>query len=137
MVNSLATTVEEQSFCFQSLKSARTSALNLVEIASDFDVPVSSINYVDRAVVRLDKRVHGLRHRYEMSIGEKTNRRLAFLTIISAVLLPATLIAGIYGMNFDNMPGLHIPFGYPIALSAMVLVAAGMIWLFWKRGWFE
>jgi magnesium transporter len=136
-VETLAAMVEEQLFCFQRLKSAHSPALNLVEIASDFDLPVSSLHYVDRTIDRLEQRVRGLRNRYEMLIGEKTNRRLAFLTIISAVFLPLTLIAGIYGMNFKKMPGLDLAFGYPLALSFMALVTAGMIWFFWKKGWFE
>lgn len=136
-VEMLAAVVEEQLFCFQRLKSAHSSALNLVEVASDFDLPVSALHYVDRTIDRLEQRVRGLRNRYEMLIGERTNRRLAFLTIISAVFLPLTLIAGIFGMNFENMPGLHLAFGYPLAMGAMVLVAAGMIWFFWKKGWFD
>lgn len=132
-----AASVEEQMFCFQSLESAHTRALDLVEIASDFDVPIGTANFVDRVMDRLERRVRGLRGRYDMMLGEKTNRRLGFLTVISAVFLPITLIAGIYGMNFDNIPELHWPGAYPGILGVMALVAAGMLWLFWRKGWFD
>jgi magnesium transporter len=44
-------------------------------------------------------------------------------------------MAGIYGMNFENMPELHTRWGYPILLAAMVAVAAGMIVYFYRKGW--
>jgi magnesium transporter len=59
------------------------------------------------------------------------------LTIISAVFLPLTLISGIYGMNFDNMPELHIDYFYFIVLAAMGVLAFCMFgFLLWK-GWFK
>lgn len=57
------------------------------------------------------------------------------LTIFSALMLPLTLIAGIYGMNFEHMPELHWLHGYPFALSLMGTVAAVMIIWFYRRGW--
>jgi hypothetical protein len=64
--------------------------------------------------------------RFEMNQQEKTNRRLAVLTVLSAIFMPRTLIAGIYGMNFDNMPELQHVFGYPAVLIFMALVGGGM-----------
>ena len=46
-----------------------------------------------------------------------------------------TLIAGIYGMNFDHMPELHWTYGYPFAMALMIGVAAGLFALFKKSGW--
>ena len=65
------------------------------------------------------------------------NGRLQILTVISAVFLPLTLLAGIYGMNFDNMPELHAAFGYPAVLGAMAVIAAVMLLIFYWRGWFK
>jgi len=72
-----------------------------------------------------------------MNQQEKTNRRLAVLTILSAIFMPLTLIAGIYGMNFDTMPELQHVFGYPAVLIFMALVAGGMYLYFKKRGWLD
>ena len=65
------------------------------------------------------------------------------LTVISTIFIPLTFIAGIYGMNFDtsesplNMPELDWYWGYPFIWILMLLIAAGLIYFFWKRGWFK
>ncbi len=53
----------------------------------------------------------------------------------AAILFAPTLIAGVYGMNFDNMPELHWPLGYPIAILAMVALSVSLYWIFKKRNW--
>jgi magnesium transporter len=52
-----------------------------------------------------------------------------------AILIVATLIAGIYGMNFDDMPELNWGFGYPFALGLMLLATGGLYLVFKRRGW--
>ena len=74
---------------------------------------------------------------YSMNQQDRTNQRLAVLTVISAIFLPMTLLAGIYGMNFEVMPELHFRYAYPAVLVLMVAVAAGMILYFRSRGWFK
>jgi magnesium transporter len=63
------------------------------------------------------------------------NEIMKVLTIFSAIMLPLTFIAGVYGMNFDNMPELHSRYGYFAALIVMGVVAVGMLIFFWRRGW--
>jgi magnesium transporter len=58
------------------------------------------------------------------------------LTAITLILMIPTLIAGVYGMNFDVMPELHWTLGYPFALALMVAAAGGAIWFFRSRDWF-
>lgn len=58
------------------------------------------------------------------------------LTAITVVLMAPTLIAGIYGMNFDHMPELSWPFGYPFALGLMAAVMVGALLWFRSRDWF-
>jgi magnesium transporter len=57
------------------------------------------------------------------------------LTIFSAVMLPLTFIAGVYGMNFDYIPELHKQYGYFAAWGVMLTVAIVMLGLFWRAGW--
>jgi magnesium transporter len=57
------------------------------------------------------------------------------LTIISTIMLPLSLIAGIYGMNFEHMPELKWLYGYPFALGLMAIVAAGIMVFFRKKRW--
>ena len=68
-------------------------------------------------------------------ILEGTNEIMRVLTVFSAILLPLTLIAGIYGMNFDHMPELHWLHGYAFALSLMAITALGLLIWFRRRGW--
>jgi magnesium transporter len=67
--------------------------------------------------------------------ANKTNDVIKFLTIFSAIILPLSLIAGIYGMNFENMPELKTRNGYYLTLGFMVLVAVGLLFYFWRKGW--
>ncbi len=57
------------------------------------------------------------------------------LTIMSTIMLPLSLIAGIYGMNFEKMPELKWHYGYPYALGLMVVVAAGILTWFRAKKW--
>ncbi|MCC6876210.1 MAG: magnesium/cobalt transporter CorA [Sandaracinaceae bacterium] len=67
--------------------------------------------------------------------SHKLNEIMRVLTIFSTVMLPLNFIAGLYGMNFDYMPGLHWDYGYQTAVSVMVTLAIGL-WLFFKsRRW--
>jgi magnesium transporter len=59
-------------------------------------------------------------------------RKISAWVAIAAV---GTLIAGVYGMNFDNMPELHWRYGYFIALSVMLLASVALYRLFKRSGW--
>ena len=58
------------------------------------------------------------------------------LTMMATIFIPLTFIAGVYGMNFDYMPELHSPYGYPLVWLVMLGIAFGMVGLFRRRGWF-
>jgi len=67
--------------------------------------------------------------------AHRTNEVVQVLTIFSAFFLPLTFIVGVYGMNFEHMPELPHPWGYPAVWLVMVAVS-GAIWLwFRRRGW--
>lgn len=85
---------------------------------------------------------------YLSMVSNRMNEIMKVLTIISVIFIPLTFIAGIYGMNFarqddkghiipDNMPELYMHHAYPIALASMLLIAAGLIFIFWRKGWFN
>ncbi len=67
--------------------------------------------------------------------GHKTNEIVKVLTMVSAVFIPLNLIAGVYGMNFHNMPELGWHYGYFFAIMLMIGVAFGMLLMFWRMGW--
>ena len=77
----------------------------------------------------------GTMEAYLSVIANRTNEIMKVLTIFSAIMLPLTLIAGIYGMNFANEPELHWRFGYWYALGLMAITAILMLIWFRRRGW--
>jgi magnesium transporter len=72
---------------------------------------------------------------YLSVVANRTNETMKVLTIFSAIMLPLTLIAGVYGMNFEHMPELKWLHGYPFAISLMVGIAVLMLGWFWRKGW--
>jgi magnesium transporter len=67
--------------------------------------------------------------------ASRTSEIARVLTVISAIILPLTLIAGIYGMNFENIPETKIASGYFIILSVMIVIAVVLLMMFWRLGW--
>jgi magnesium transporter len=67
--------------------------------------------------------------------SQSTNEVMKRMTSWGAILLGATLIAGIYGMNFEHMPELRWYYGYPFALGTMVVLTVTLYTWFKKRGW--
>ena len=65
--------------------------------------------------------------------SHQLNNTMRVLTVITAVFVPLTFIAGVYGMNFDNMPELRMHFGYFYTLGAMLLIATGFGWVAYKK----
>ena len=85
--------------------------------------------------------VSGLHDLYLSSLSNRMNEVMKTLTIISAIFIPLTFIAGVYGMNFDpdtspyNMPELRWLYGYPASLVLMLVVALSMVGWFRYRKW--
>ncbi|MFH1418351.1 MAG: magnesium/cobalt transporter CorA [Planctomycetota bacterium] len=77
----------------------------------------------------------GLMDVYLSSVGNRQNEVMKVLTIMASIFIPLTFMAGVYGMNFDNMPELRTPWAYPFLLAGMVVVAIGMILYFRRKGW--
>ncbi|HET6148393.1 MAG TPA: magnesium/cobalt transporter CorA [Polyangia bacterium] len=67
--------------------------------------------------------------------SNRLNEIMKFLTLFTAVLMPLTVITGVYGMNFEHMPELRERFGYPLVLGAMAVVSGSVLLYFWRRGW--
>lgn len=70
-------------------------------------------------------------------ININQNKVIKIFSVVSVALLPPTLIASIYGMNFEFMPELKWALGYPFALSLMVASVATPFWFFRKKGWLK
>jgi magnesium transporter len=81
----------------------------------------------DRVQAALDLRLALASHRM--------NDTMLWLTVITTIFIPLSFLTGLYGMNFDAMPELHMAFGYPVLLSVMAAVAGGQLFYFYRRGW--
>jgi len=69
-------------------------------------------------------------------LSHQTNKVMKVLAVISTIFIPLTFVAGVYGMNFEFMPELRQPWGYPLVLSCMGFIALSMIVIFKTRRWF-
>jgi magnesium transporter len=67
--------------------------------------------------------------------SNRLNQIMKVLAMISTIILPMSLISGIYGMNFEQMPELKESWGYPMALGLMAFAGFGGLVFFWWRKW--
>ena len=72
---------------------------------------------------------------YLSSVSNRMNEVMKVLTVITTIFIPLSLIAGIYGMNFQFMPELGIPWSYPIVIIVMIIIGVLMIAMFRKKKW--
>ena len=70
-------------------------------------------------------------------ININQNKIIKIFSVVSVALLPPTLIASIYGMNFEFMPELKWALGYPTALGLMAASVAAPFWFFFRKGWLK
>ena len=128
---------EDHAFCvdvLQKVESTSFSAVDQLEHLLELD---RSLGRQQRSMDRLEENVKNLHQQFLLAIQDRTGNRLKVLTVLSAVFLPLTLIAGIYGMNFENMPELGVRYAYYAVLGFMALVGIGMLAFFYNRGWFD
>lgn len=72
---------------------------------------------------------------YLSSVSNKMNEVMKVLTIFASIFIPLTFIAGVYGMNFENMPELSWGWGYPVLLGIMATAGIGMVIYFRRKKW--
>jgi magnesium transporter len=76
-----------------------------------------------------------LREAYQSSVSNRANEIMRVFTAITTIFMPLTFITGIYGMNFDFIPGLHLQMGSYILLGIMLLLGISMFFIFRKKEW--
>lgn len=79
--------------------------------------------------------VSGLVDLYVSSLSNRLTAAMKTLAVIATIFMPLSFVAGFWGMNFENLPGLHSPWGYPAALLLMIAVTATMLLMFRRKGW--
>ncbi|WEK55217.1 MAG: magnesium/cobalt transporter CorA [Candidatus Cohnella colombiensis] len=76
-----------------------------------------------------------LREAYQSSLANRANEIMRVFTALTTIFMPLTFITGVYGMNFDFIPGMHYHYGSVILLGLMGLIGIGMFYLFRKKDW--
>lgn len=74
---------------------------------------------------------------YQSGTNQIMNNIMKTLTVVSTIFMALSLIAGIYGMNFKNMPELYWEYGYFIILGMMVIVSVILIVVFKMKKWLD
>jgi Mg2+ and Co2+ transporter CorA len=138
-LHQIVSVTEEQTESLNSLAEAEsdTDALDFTNLRGTLGLVRATAGSNERMTLRMEKRIADLRQTYESNQQEGINGRLALLTALSAVFLPLTLMVGIYGMNFENMPELENDYSYYLLLGCMGFVATVMLCVFWRTGWFR
>lgn len=77
-----------------------------------------------------------IRENYESYTSFRMNNIMQVLTLVSVIFSPLTFIAGIYGMNFDNMPELKWHYGYYLCLALMLMITVLLVLYFKRKKWF-
>lgn len=93
-------------------------------------------------ILRIDGQNETLRDRadttlsvYLSLVANQQNDLMRVLAVVATVFMPLSLIAGIYGMNFEYIPELSVRWGYFAVLGVMATAIAGVLWVFWARQW--
>jgi len=73
---------------------------------------------------------------YLSNVNLKLNEVMKVMAIVTCLLAPATVIGGIFGMNFDEIPWLHTSYGFFLAVAVMLVIPIIMMVIFRKRGWY-
>ena len=113
----------------ESMPEAQLSDAHLVRIA---DV-IEHIERVLSHASRLESSVESAVQLHFSAMAHRTNQIMRILTVITAVFAPLTLIAGLWGMNFEHIPGAQLPHGFALMIASMTVLAAMLLILLWVR----
>ena len=91
---------------------------------------------VDLALEELREDAEVALSTYLSTLNNKMNEVMKVLAVVGALALPATVITGVFGTNFDDIPGLHSNWGFGAMMAAMAAMAGSMAYFFHRRGWF-
>jgi magnesium transporter len=136
-VSHYAAVLDDHAYIAGVLQTVESGAFRVSQQGSFFHEMLRLSELSRQLVDGAGSRVADLERDHEMSVQRRVDSRLRFLTILSAVFLPLTLISAVYGMNFNDLPGMGVPYGY-LVVVALMFATAGFTagYLYW-RGWFE
>lgn len=136
-VEKLISLIENQLYCVTGLNSSDNEALQEPHRKAYVQDLLSELEIAQRGIHRLETRVNGLHDSYQAAGSSRVEKRLRILTIISAITLPFSLIAGLLGMNVGGLPGTQDPQGFIIVIILMAVIGAVELWYFKRKGWLD
>lgn len=98
---------EEQCQCLGMIRKMDqdTDSVDFLELEGSLSILLATAESTERMGARLEKQGEGIKHAFDSNQQDRINHRLAVLTVVSAVFMPLTFLAGLFGMNFVNIPG--------------------------------
>lgn len=115
--------------------SAGESKLIKPDIGKYFNDVLDHVNHINQDMEIQRDMLNGYVDIYNANVSNRMNNVMKTLTIIATIFIPLTFIAGIYGMNFNNMPELQWEYGYPTALGVMFFGGVAMYVYMKRRDW--
>ena len=94
------------------------------------------LDWLDAEVIALRDRAHLLQEEVTLKMAEQTNRHLEVLAIVATVFLPATLVAGVFGMNVKGLPLTENGYGFILSIGLIIGISAVVFWLLKRSGVF-
>lgn len=113
------------------LKSASISE----NLKKEFSMMMKDVNSLVISANFNFERLDYIQNLFLNHLSVEQNKVIKIFTVMSVIFLPPTMIASIYGMNYKHMPELEWVFGYPFALTLIVLSAVLPLYIFKKKGW--
>ena len=136
-INHYAAVHDDHTYCTGLLRTVESEAFSASQQSQFFHELLRLSELAGQLIDGAEARVSSLERDYELSLQKRVDNRLRFLTILSAVLMPLSLISAIYGMNFTDLPGMGIPGGYWFVIGFMLATALLTGAYLYLRGWFE
>jgi Mg2+ and Co2+ transporter CorA len=136
-VDKLVSLIENQLYCVTGLNSSDNKALQEPHRKAYILDLVSELEIAQGGIHRLETRVNGLYDSYQSVGSSRVEKRLRILTIVSAITLPFSLIAGLLGMNVGGLPATQDPQGFVIVVGLMFAIGAVELLYFKRKGWLD
>lgn len=127
-----------------AIRPVREAIASITRRDSDFIAEQNLVYFRDSLdhVIQINESLETLRESlttlvdiYLSSVSNKMNEVMKVLTLIATIFIPLTFIAGVYGMNFTNMPELHYKYGYFIVWGVMIVLGVVLLFYFKKKKW--
>lgn len=135
----------EINFLRKNIRPVKEIVLHLIENESGF-IPEENLKYfrdlndlitqASESIEIYQMMLNDQMNIYHASLDNRANEIMKVLTVLSAFFIPLTFIAGVYGTNFDNLPEIHLRFGYLYFWILLVVITIGMFIYFKWRKWF-